>query len=94
MEEIEIDLQRVFFIHDRGISIDIDALKKDCLHSFETNNRMSKDVSDTRNEDLVLRESKTFNDLIKTIKDKFYTMNSNGGGLHLKQGICYCFHQN
>jgi len=73
MQEIEIDLQRVFFIHDHISSVDIDALKKDCLHSFEMNNRMSKDVSDTRNEDLVIRESKVFDDLIETIKDKFYT---------------------
>lgn len=68
----EIDLHRVFFIHDHINNIDIESLKKDCLHSFETNNRMSKDISDTRNEDLIINKNKVLDELIKIIQDKFY----------------------
>ena len=69
---IEVDLHRVYFIRDNIDGIDIEFLKNDCLKSFEKNNRMSKNISDTRNEDLIIPKSKVFEELINIIKDKFY----------------------
>lgn len=69
---IEVDLHRVYFIRDNINSIDKQALVKDCLDAFTNNNRMSLDTSDTRNEDLIIPQSKTFKELIQTIKDKFF----------------------
>ena len=68
----EIDLHRVYFIRDNINGINIESLKNDCLKSFKENNRMSKDISDTRNEDLIIPKSKPFEELINIIKDKFY----------------------
>jgi|TARA_R100000149_G_C5865409_1_gene130281 hypothetical protein len=69
---IEVDLHRVYFIRDNVDDVDIKSLKNDCLKSFKENNRMSKDISDTRNEDLIIPKSKPFEELINIIKDKFY----------------------
>lgn len=69
---IEVDLHRVYFIRDNIGGIDIKSLKNDCLKSFKENNRMSKDISDTRNEDLIIPKSKPFEELINIIKNKFY----------------------
>ena len=69
---IEVDLHRVYFIRDNVDGVDIKSLKNDCLKSFKENNRMSKDISDTRNEDLIIPKSKPFEELINIIKDKFY----------------------
>ena len=75
---IEVDLHRVYFIRDNIDGIDIEFLKNDCLKSFEENNRMSKDISDTRNEDLIIPKSKVFEELINIIKDKFFIRYSKG----------------
>ena len=69
---IEVDLHRVYFIRDNIGGIDIKSLKNDCLKSFKENNRMSKDISDTRNEDLIPPTPKPFEELINIIKNKFY----------------------
>ena len=69
---IEVDLHRVYFIRHNIYGVDIKSLKNDCLKSFKENNRMSKDISDTRNEDLIIPKSKPFEELINIIKDKFY----------------------
>jgi uncharacterized protein (TIGR02466 family) len=69
---IEVDLHRVYFRRDNIGGIDITSLKNDCLKSFKENNRMSKDISDTKNEDLIIPKSKPLEELINIIKDKFY----------------------
>lgn len=74
----EIDLHRVFFIHDHLTDIDIESLKKDCLHSFKDNNRLSKDTSDTKYEDLVMDKNEALDELINKIKDKFYIKYTQG----------------
>ena len=74
---IEVDLHRLYFIHE-NIKWNIESLKNDCLKSFAENNRMSKDISDTRNEDLIIPRSKSFEALINIIKDKFYIKYNKG----------------
>jgi len=69
---IEVDLHRVYFIRDNISGINIKYLKNDCLKSFQENNRISKDICDTRNEDLIIPKSKSFEELINIIKEKFY----------------------
>jgi len=69
---IEVDLHRVYFIRDHIDKIDKQDLIKDCLDAFKNNNRMSTDISDTRNEDLIIPKTKVLDELIGIIKDKFF----------------------
>ena len=54
----EVDLHRVFFVHGQLDNIDIESIKKDCLKSHKDFQKLSKDVTDTKNEDLKISKSK------------------------------------
>ena len=67
----EVDLHRVFFIHGQLDNIDIQSLKKDCLKSHKNNQKLSNDVTATRNEDLEISKSKEIDKIVKQIQKEF-----------------------
>ena len=68
----EVDLHRIFFIHGQLDDIDIQSLKKDCIEAFNNKNKLSQDITDSKNEDLGIPKSKAIDDIVNTIKDKFF----------------------
>ena len=69
----EVDLHRVFFIHGQLDDIDIQSLKKDCIEAFNNKNKLSQDITDSKNEDLEIRKSKSIDDIVNIIEEKFLT---------------------
>ena len=69
----EVDLHRIFFIHGQLDDIDIQSLKKDCIEAFNNKNKLSQDITDSKNEDLEIPKSKAIDHIVNNIEDKFFT---------------------
>ena len=63
---IEVDLHRVFFIRGQLDNVDITSLKKDCIEAFNNKNKLSQDITDSKNEDLGIPKSKAIDNIVNT----------------------------
>lgn len=64
-------LHQIFFIHGEIKSINNNILTKHCLKSFNQNKISSTDITDSKNEDILISKNKEFDKIINEISSQF-----------------------
>jgi len=64
-------LHQIFFIHGEIKSINNNILTKHCLKSFNQNKILSADITDSKNEDILIPKNKEFDKIINEISSQF-----------------------
>lgn len=64
-------IHQVSFIHGKLENINNSLLKKECLKSYHNKKSFSDDITNTKNEDLIISKSKEFDKIISGIQSQF-----------------------